>query len=214
MTISLYDVTIPVLIRGLRNTHALVQKVSPDQRPSPPHHQTLISSFQPTNQTTPSSKTEPQASTWCQDNNRPETDILDARLAPDMRTFAFQIRACCVLSRSSTLTDAWRWWPSTTALDDESSLAGLAAALREHIGLLEGVGREEVEGREGVGRHLWTGGEEGVGFEAKFDDSIKFLNQFGLPNFWFHNTTAYALCRMKGVPLGKYDFLAGGGALE
>ena len=34
--------------------------------------------------------------------------------------------------------------------------------------------------------------------------------QFSLANFLFHVTTAYALLRAKGVPLGKMDFLAGG----
>lgn len=30
---------------------------------------------------------------------------------------------------------------------------------------------------------------------------------FALPNFFFHVTTAYALLRHKGVPLGKMNFL-------
>jgi hypothetical protein len=30
---------------------------------------------------------------------------------------------------------------------------------------------------------------------------------FALPNFFFHVTTAYALLRHKGVPVGKMDFL-------
>jgi hypothetical protein len=37
-----------------------------------------------------------------------------------------------------------------------------------------------------------------------------FLTTFSLPNFLFHVTTAYALLRAQGVPLGKMDFLAGG----
>ncbi|HEY1880940.1 MAG TPA: DUF1993 family protein [Caulobacteraceae bacterium] len=37
-----------------------------------------------------------------------------------------------------------------------------------------------------------------------------FLMNFSLANFLFHVTTAYALLRAKGVPLGKMDFLAGG----
>jgi hypothetical protein len=34
-----------------------------------------------------------------------------------------------------------------------------------------------------------------------------FLLSFSLPNFYFHATTAYAILRMKGVPLGKRDFM-------
>ena len=32
---------------------------------------------------------------------------------------------------------------------------------------------------------------------------------FVLPNFFFHVTTAYAILRHKGVPIGKLDYLGG-----
>ena len=34
-----------------------------------------------------------------------------------------------------------------------------------------------------------------------------FLMSFSLPNFFFHATTAYDILRMKGVALGKPDYL-------
>ena len=34
-----------------------------------------------------------------------------------------------------------------------------------------------------------------------------YLNNFVLPNVYFHITTAYAILRYKGVPLGKQDFM-------
>ena len=34
-----------------------------------------------------------------------------------------------------------------------------------------------------------------------------FVQSFSLPNFYFHATTAYDILRMKGVPIGKLDFL-------
>ena len=34
-----------------------------------------------------------------------------------------------------------------------------------------------------------------------------FLTKFALPNFLFHVTTAYAILRAEGVPVGKPDFL-------
>jgi hypothetical protein len=30
---------------------------------------------------------------------------------------------------------------------------------------------------------------------------------FSLPNFFFHASTAYGILRMKGLPVGKRDFL-------
>ena len=34
-----------------------------------------------------------------------------------------------------------------------------------------------------------------------------YLFNYGLPNLYFHVTTAYALLRHNGVPVGKRDFL-------
>jgi hypothetical protein len=34
-----------------------------------------------------------------------------------------------------------------------------------------------------------------------------FLLSFSLPNFYFHATTTYDILRMRGVPLGKLDFM-------
>ena len=39
-----------------------------------------------------------------------------------------------------------------------------------------------------------------------------FLFGFSIPNFLFHVTTAYAILRSRGVPLGKMEYLAGGTA--
>ncbi|MNF02388.1 hypothetical protein D3C80_2015240 [compost metagenome] len=35
-----------------------------------------------------------------------------------------------------------------------------------------------------------------------------YLLKFGLPNFYFHLTTAYDILRHKGVPVGKADFIS------
>jgi hypothetical protein len=34
-----------------------------------------------------------------------------------------------------------------------------------------------------------------------------YLLGFGLPNFFFHVTTAYDILRHNGVPIGKMDYL-------
>ena len=36
---------------------------------------------------------------------------------------------------------------------------------------------------------------------------LGYLTGFALPNFFFHMTTAYAILRHYGAPLGKADFL-------
>jgi len=34
-----------------------------------------------------------------------------------------------------------------------------------------------------------------------------YLLQFGIPNFFFHLTTAYDILRQQGVPLSKLDYI-------
>ena len=36
---------------------------------------------------------------------------------------------------------------------------------------------------------------------------LDYLQQFSLPNFYFHSATAYGLLRHGGVAVGKLDFL-------
>ncbi len=41
---------------------------------------------------------------------------------------------------------------------------------------------------------------------------MQYLLHFAMPNFYFHVSTAYAILRHNGVPLGKLDFLGVGGS--
>jgi hypothetical protein len=47
-------------------------------------------------------------------------------------------------------------------------------------------------------------GEHRIEFTAE-----DFLLSFSQPNFYFHATTAYDLLRLKGVGIGKPDFIGG-----
>jgi hypothetical protein len=88
--------------------------------------------------------------------------------------------------------------PSSMA-DDEATLAQLRERVAKTISYLETVdpagfaGREEVE----VILKLPNGALTFTG--------QSYVTDFALPNFFFHVTMAYALMRMKGVPLGKMD---------
>lgn len=57
-------------------------------------------------------------------------------------------------------------------------------------------------------------GEEGKGHNVKLNSGHTLLTQAIFPNFWFHDAAAYNICRMKGVPLGKMDFLMGAGPFD
>ena len=66
---------------------------------------------------------------------------------------------------------------------------------------LESLTPEEVNALAG-GDVIFNLGEHRLPFVSE-----DFLMTFSLPNFYFHATTAYDILRMKGVPLGKRDFI-------
>ncbi|WP_375194506.1 DUF1993 family protein [Sphingobium sp.] len=87
--------------------------------------------------------------------------------------------------------------------DTEQSFAQLQERIAKTIAFLESVPRERIDGREDAqvvlktprGDFSFTGRSHALGF--------------ALPNFYFHVTTAYALLRQAGVPIGKLDYLGG-----
>ncbi|CAN9450077.1 unnamed protein product [Alternaria alternata] len=43
--------------------------------------------------------------------------------------------------------------------------------------------------------------------------AAEYISRFAHPNMWFHIVTAYDILRMKGVDVGKMDFLNGAGGI-
>ena len=85
--------------------------------------------------------------------------------------------------------------------DDEKSFADLHARLAKTIAHLKTFKPEQFEGAE-------TRAIELKFPNATFNFSGKdYLLSFTIPNFYFHYTTAYAILRHNGVPIGKGDFL-------
>ncbi len=61
--------------------------------------------------------------------------------------------------------------------------------------------RDAIDGREGAPVTLVTPSQT-FEFTAQ-----SYVLGFVLPNFYFHLTTAYAVLRMRGGPIGKMDYL-------
>ena len=120
------------------------------------------------------------------------------RLAPDMRPFSFQIqsatdRAKLYLARV-TGTDAPSW------PDNEKSFAELRERARKGIDYIQGFQASQLDGLEDKVVTLKLRGSD-VDMTA-----LDYLQKNAYPNFYFHVTTAYALLRQAGVPIGKRDF--------
>jgi hypothetical protein len=126
----------------------------------------------------------------------------EARLAPDMHPFTRQVQMASDAAKGGAARLAGVEAPKME--DVETSFPELKARLAKTVAFLDTISKESVDARHGATIELAFPGRT-MTFTAP-----DFLMQFSLANFLFHVTTAYALLRAKGVPLGKMDFLAGG----
>lgn len=83
--------------------------------------------------------------------------------------------------------------------DSESTMEEVIARVVRTLELVRGVGAETMDGREGVRVRMPGGDVSGK----------QFVLGFAVPNFFFHLQTVYAILRMRGVGLGKEDYLTG-----
>lgn len=127
-------------------------------------------------------------------------DYVQARIAPDMLPLRFQIIS--VVHHSLGAIEGVRAGVFAPRMDDPGlDYAGLQVLVADARQRLEAVSPEQVNALEGTSV-VFKLGERQMPFHAE-----DFLMSFSVPNFYFHATTAYDLLRMKGVPLGKRDFL-------
>jgi hypothetical protein len=128
-----------------------------------------------------------------------EAALMQARLAPDMKPFPDQIRFAAFAGRSCVGRLTGQAWPVTS--DAEASLAELKDTVEQSIAFIEGVEPAAFEGAETRAVELRFPGVE-LDFVGE-----GYLYSFAIPNFFFHVTTAYALLRQAGLPIGKVDYL-------
>jgi uncharacterized protein len=139
---------------------------------------------------------------WCREQGIEEAELVQARLADDMWPFALQVRSTWMHS-ADAIDGARKGETSPDFSEPPGTFAGLKARVDEAIGRLEALSPAAVDGL--VGRDAcFNVGERRMEFTAE-----NYLLSFALPNFFFHATTAYAILRSRGVPLGKRDFLGG-----
>jgi hypothetical protein len=126
--------------------------------------------------------------------------LLQARLFPDMFPLVRQVQIAADFSKgiASRLAGAEvPSWPDTEA--SFADLQALIAKALAHIGSFKPEQFEASESREVVLR-------PGTPKEKKLTGSTYLLN-YGLPQFFFHVTTAYAILRHNGVEIGKRDYM-------
>lgn len=127
--------------------------------------------------------------------------LTGARLIEDMRPLTAQVQLATDSAKGAVIRiGELEPFPLP---DTEETFADLQDRIARTIAFLESVPRDRIDGREEATVILKT--PRG---EFPFTGRSHVLT-FSLPNFYFHLTTAYALLRQAGVPLGKLDYLGG-----
>lgn len=124
--------------------------------------------------------------------------FLQKRIAADMLPFGTQIAFTCNQPRNFAL------WCSGKPMDNLDSEVTVLAQAYEHIantkGLISSINAKDIKLDEvaridiGKGRYIDLLGSH-------------YVNEFLMPNFYFHLVTAYDILRMAGVAIGKQDYM-------
>ena len=167
MATELYDITIPVFIRGFGALAKFLDK----------------------------------GRIYADEHNLPDEALLGARLYEDMAPLTSQVQRASDAAKFAAARLAQIEGPPMP--DTEASFDELQARIAATVAFLETIDPKAVNGREDADITIKTPNKS---FEMK---GRAYALNFALPNFYFHATTAYAILRAKGVPVGKMDFLGG-----
>jgi hypothetical protein len=136
---------------------------------------------------------------YARDHGIAEADMLDTRLVDDMAPLTAQVQRASDTAKGAMVRIGGI--PNLAMADDEASFATLQQRIAATLAFLDTVPRAAIDGKEDAPVTLVTSGGS-VDFTGR-----SYVLGFVLPNFYFHITTAYALLRMRGVPIGKMDYL-------
>lgn len=126
--------------------------------------------------------------------------LLQARLFPDMFPLLRQVQVATDFAKSVTARLAGVEVPKFD--DSEKTFAELQARIEKVLAFIGGV--EQSRFAEAASREIVT--QAGTPKEKKFTGEA-YLLTYGLPHFFFHTTTAYAILRHNGVEVGKKDYV-------
>ncbi|NEQ50002.1 MAG: DUF1993 domain-containing protein [Leptolyngbya sp. SIO3F4] len=124
--------------------------------------------------------------------------FLQERIIADMLPFGTQIAFTCNQPRNFAL------WCDDKPMDNLDPEVQTLAQAYEHIentkSLLSNINVEDEKLLEITRVDLG----QGLYFEIS---GSAYVNDFLIPNFYFHMVTAYDILRMAGVPIGKRDYM-------
>ncbi len=128
--------------------------------------------------------------------------ILDWRLIDDMHPLRFQAEVVISFARQWTARAAGL--PVPERLAEGLTLDGLRAAIATAKTDLAALTPDQLAGRDDVPLTIQITDAMTPTLPAG-----QWLSVFATTNIYFHLSMAYAILRMKGVPIGKIDLFAG-----
>ena len=126
--------------------------------------------------------------------------LLQARLCPDMFPLVKQVQIAADFARGISSRLAGIEVPAYEG--KEESFADLDALLARTLEFLDSFNSAQFEGSETKQIVLRPGTPK----EKKLSGQA-YLANYGLPQFFFHVTTAYNLLRHNGLSIGKRDYM-------
>ena len=126
--------------------------------------------------------------------------LLQARLFPDMLPLTRQVQIACDFGKSipSRLAGV-----DVPAYDDtEQTFEQLQARIARTLGVIAALDPASFTGSEAMEIVLRPGTPK-----ERTITGQSYLFNYGLPQFFFHIATAYALLRHNGVEVGKKDYM-------
>jgi uncharacterized protein len=126
--------------------------------------------------------------------------FLQARLSPDMFPLLRQVQIAADFARGVSARLAGLEVPKVD--DAQQTFADCQALIKQSLDFIRAIKPEQIDGQEA--REIVT--RPGTPKERRFSGQAYLLN-YGLPQFFFHVTTAYAILRHNGVELGKKDYM-------
>lgn len=140
------------------------------------------------------------AERWCDESGTSEAELIGCRLAEDMLPFSYQIKSVAEHTQGSI--EGVRAGVYSPDLDPPPvTFEALRTKVAGAIEALQAVSVEEMESFMGQPMRF-----EMKSFRLDFT-AEDFLLSFSQPNLYFHCATAYDILRMKGIPVGKRNFL-------
>jgi hypothetical protein len=146
-----------------------------------------------------------KAKAHCAEKQIDPAALLHDRLFPNMFPLVRQVQVACDQAKNATAHLAGVEPPVHG--DSEASFDELIARIAKVTAYLDQFSAAQMEGSEARPVSFAIGA-----YRMAFPSGQVYLQNFVLPNFYFHLTTAYNILRHNGVDLGKGDFLGDMGA--